>query len=642
MTYRLTSSIAIATALLIAGCATDSTVQTPGASTPPAGKPAVAPAPAEKPAAAPAPAKAQVASPAPAKAQVASPALLTPAEGAVVPTLSDGQKAYLALPRAERVKKFADPKFRPQMRALGYYPQPLELSWTNSAAVKAPVPNKVELFRATDGQCVFATNFTSDAAYGSILVDNLEIARPYEWKVTVGTASSTGHFTTEDIAPRLVRLPGVPNVRDLGGRVGLDGRRVKQGIVFRSAGLNDNASQTYYTPEELEKVNPGVAKRTHELTEGIAKWRAIEADIRTNALEVPIVPVSLSTNWTLFRPELNRTAFSTNAVPVLEKLASIPEEFMGAKAEPLVLKPGAAHKFEMASAKRPAIMMQEVESPDDGYIAISAGGDYWWEIRSNGEVALDLINVGNWRYPYTCSNYSVALPVRKGRNLVVATSFAGTGGWAWGWDVFKDNPSTLAANRARVLEKRREQVSGKVIKARIPGRNRLKGAALDYALNTMGIKSDIDLRSAGECWGMTGSPLGDTVKWFHYSSAAYGGMQTPFGKAAFTNVFNVFLDEKNYPIDFHCIAGQDRTGAVAFIINGLLGVEEEELFRDWESTGFWNPSPAFNHGRLFNYLYSGFNKWPGATINERLEAYVLSLGFTKDDIAKLREIMLEK
>ena len=610
--YKLLSATCLSV-LLVSGCATDSTV-----------------------------AKPQHTERQPSETKSASLTLLAPAENAVVPTLSDGQKAYLTLPRAERVKKFADPKYRPQMKALGYYPLPLELSWTNTTAVTVPSPQKVELFRATDGQCVFATNFVSDASYGSILVDNLEIARPYEWKVTVGKTTATGHFTTEDMAPRLIRLPGVPNVRDLGGRVGLDGRRVKQGIVYRSAGLNNNASATYYTPEELEKVNPKVAKRTKTLVDGIAKWRAIESEVKTNAAAMPVVPVSLSENWTLFRPVLKREAFPTNGVPALEKLVSIPGEFLGAKAEAIVMKPGDTHVFALATAKGPAIMMQEVESPEDGYIAITAGGDYWWEMRSNGEVALDLIEVGNWRYPYTAGNYNVALPVRKGKNLIVATAFAGTGGWSWGWGLFKDAASSLAGTRARVLEKWREQASGKVIKARITGANRLKGPHLDYALNTMGIKSDIDLRSDGECWGMKGSPLGDTVKWFHYSSGAYGGMQTEFGKTAFTNVFNVFLDEKNYPIDFHCIAGQDRTGAVAFIINGLLGVEEEELYRDWESTGFWNPSPSFNHERLFNHLYSGFKKWPGKTINERIEAYVLSLGFTKDDIAHLRDIMLEK
>ena len=598
--------------LLVAGCATDSTVSKP-----------------------------QHAEQQLSETKSAPLQLLTPAEGTVVPTLSDGQKAYLALPRKERVKKFADEKYRPKMKALGYYPQPLTLSWTNAAPEKAAA-HKVELFRATDGQCVFTTNFVSDAAYGSLLVDNLEIARPYEWRVTAGKASATGHFTTEDIAPRLVRLPGVPNVRDLGGRVGLDGRRVKQGIVYRSAGLNDNASTVYYKPEELLSKDPVLAARVKTINEEAEKWRALKAEVATNAAAMPVVPVTLTKNWTLFCPVLAKEAFPTNAAPLLEKLDALPDEFLGAKGIPFVLKPNHFHSFDMATAKGPAILMQEVESPADGYLAITAGGDYWWEIRSNGVVAFDLLTLGNWRSPYTPTNYHVALPVRKGRNLIVASIFTGSGGWAWGWGKFEDKPSVLAHDRVRFHEHLAQQGLDRVVKSRTPGKNRLKGAALDYALHTMGIKSDIDLRSDGECWGMKGSPLGDTVTWFHYSSGAYGGMQTSFGRGAFTNVFKVFLDEKNYPIDFHCIAGQDRTGAVAFIINGLLGVEEEELFRDWESTGFWNPSPTFNHKRLFDHLYAGFNKWPGKTINERIEAYVLSLGFTKADIEHLRDIMLEK
>ena len=177
--------------------------------------------------------------------------LLAPSEGAVVPTLGDGQKAYLALPRAERVKKFADPKYRAKMRSLGYYPKPLKLAWTNAAPSEAPSAYAVKVVRLTDKTVVFTTNFTSSVASGSLLVDNLEIARPYGWSVSANGRTTSGHFSTEDIAPRLVRLPGVPNVRDLGGRVGLDGRRVKQGLVYRTAGLNSNAPVEYYSTDEI-------------------------------------------------------------------------------------------------------------------------------------------------------------------------------------------------------------------------------------------------------------------------------------------------------------------------------------------------------------------------------------------------------
>ena len=90
-----------------------------------------------------------------------------------------------------------------------------------------------------------------------------------------------------------------------------------------------------------------------------------------------------------------------------------------------------------------------------------------------------------------------------------------------------------------------------------------------------------------------------------------------------------------------CISGQDRTGAVAFILNALLGVDEEELYRDWEATGFHNANTSFNHERKFNLLVRGFDRWPGDSINERVEAYVLSLGFTPVDLAAFRNLLLE-
>ena len=72
-----------------------------------------------------------------------------------------------------------------------------------------------------------------------------------------------------------------------------------------------------------------------------------------------------------------------------------------------------------------------------------------------------------------------------------------------------------------------------------------------------------------------------------------------------------------------------------------MTVEEEELWLDWEVTAFHNRSTDFNHEKLFNKLVRGFDRWPGETIHERVEAYVLDLGFTPEEIAKFRDIMLE-
>ena len=81
--------------------------------------------------------------------------LYAPASGATVPTLSDGQKAYLMLSREERVKKFASQAFRNEMKALGYYPKPIELAWSNAtASAKSPAQYTVEL-RQSGGKAHF-------------------------------------------------------------------------------------------------------------------------------------------------------------------------------------------------------------------------------------------------------------------------------------------------------------------------------------------------------------------------------------------------------------------------------------------------------------------------------------------------------
>ncbi len=339
--------------------------------------------------------------------------LTAPANNVVVPLLSQKQKSFIAMPRVERIAFFADREKRKEMVSYGYFPKTVTLSWNpigKNCTYTVMISEKPDMSEAV---CAMTTAT-------SLRLGNLKIARCYYWRVSDGKGvSRVAAFQTEDVAPRLLRIAGIPNVRDLGGRKTLDGRRVKQGMIYRNAGLNDNAS-----------------------------------------------------------------------------------------------------------------------------------GDK-------------------------------------------------------------------------------------------PGKVRFTARSQAYFVEDLGIKTDLDLRSDKECAGMTVSPAGDKVKWCHISSSQYQHMQGDFGRRAFQRDFRLFLDEKNYPIDFHCIAGQDRTGALAFILNGLLGVPEEELYLDWEVTGFWNSSTRFCHARLFDHLVAGFQKYEGNSINEKIEKYVLDNGFTQEDIARFRSIMLE-
>ena len=388
--------------------------------------------------------------------------LVSPANNAVVRQMHTVQREYAKAPWSTCEKCFDGAKNATKLRSRGSTPVPIKLKWKGDAK-----EYQVSVRRLPDGKVVL----DQTVATNCVEVDSLDIATEWEWTVSAGNDRLVSRFKTEDLLPRLVRMTGSNNCRDIGGRRGLDGRRIRQGLVYRTAGLNSNAPVEYYTTEEiLELEKKGELKKMGHT--GRALHRMLKAG---------------------------------------EKLSSNP----------------------------------------------------------------------------------------KKNRLVKRKRFA-------------------------------------------PGPRRYTDAEVARILKTYGIRSDIDLRSDDECYGMTGSPLGPSVTWFHYSYSAYSGAFTTNGMAVTKKVFDVFMDDNNYPIVFHCIGGADRTGTVAMLLEALLGVPEEELWRDYLTTGFVGVVSDANHKRLFGDAMKKLKEFPGETLADKAEAYFLKLGFTKDDVQRLRERLLEK
>ena len=178
------------------------------------------------------------------------------------------------------------------------------------------------------------------------------------------------------------------------------------------------------------------------------------------------------------------------------------------------------------------------------------------------------------------------------------------------------------------------------------GRNRLTVEDVDYLTGTLGIKTDLDLRSAREIADLAASPLGERVTFINHPSPAYAAIFSERGRKDMAGNFRVFCDRKNYPVYFHCIGGADRTGSLAYVINGVLGVSRHELETDWEAT-FYPSVPDENPDTKFwrreSHFSDGFAKYGDADTswNDRIVLYLRSCGITDEEIARFREIMLE-
>lgn len=110
------------------------------------------------------------------------------------------------------------------------------------------------------------------------------------------------------------------------------------------------------------------------------------------------------------------------------------------------------------------------------------------------------------------------------------------------------------------------------------------------------VKSEIDLRNSRDDGGQNTSILGDNANYLKAPLSQYSYILPSFslnGRTFDTNspaeikrIFDFLSDENNYPLFFHCNAGADRTGTLAFLILGSLGVSEDDLTRDFELTSF--------------------------------------------------------
>ena len=172
------------------------------------------------------------------------------------------------------------------------------------------------------------------------------------------------------------------------------------------------------------------------------------------------------------------------------------------------------------------------------------------------------------------------------------------------------------------------------------GDRRVTDAGISTLRDDFRIRTDLELRTPQETAGMAGTVLGPDVQWSCISFAAYDFIDNSVrGREPFAQIFRIFTKEENYPVLMHCSGGRDRTGTLAFLLNGLLGVPEDDLCRDWEASIFSDTGMKFTSDRI-QRLLDYLKKMPGETLKDRIEAYVRSCGITADEIAAFRALML--
>lgn len=164
------------------------------------------------------------------------------------------------------------------------------------------------------------------------------------------------------------------------------------------------------------------------------------------------------------------------------------------------------------------------------------------------------------------------------------------------------------------------------------------------------IKTEIDLRelasdtSVDEANGITSSPLGKKVK---YVSApmSYGGrdvFEVENNKASIKLFLETLSEESNYPIAFHCLRGTDRTGALAYAIGALVGMNKDDLMLDYLFSNFGAIGSVVRKFNIDSKYVEGIDNSEGSTMSEKAKNYLMSkVNVSEETLNKIINILVD-
>ena len=167
-----------------------------------------------------------------------------------------------------------------------------------------------------------------------------------------------------------------------------------------------------------------------------------------------------------------------------------------------------------------------------------------------------------------------------------------------------------------------------------------------------GIRAELDLREAEDV--PSSSYFGKDIR-FCAPGFEHGYRSMLRDRAAGVKECFEFVVQclrEDCPVYFHCAAGRDRTGTMAMLFLGVLGVSEGDIGKDFELTYFspedWSMyEGGYHHVRTAEGSYMAAIEYiwkvgaSGDDFQKRVENYLLTIGVSRDDIEDFRSMMLE-
>ena len=160
------------------------------------------------------------------------------------------------------------------------------------------------------------------------------------------------------------------------------------------------------------------------------------------------------------------------------------------------------------------------------------------------------------------------------------------------------------------------------------------------ALRLLGIKSELDFRTATEAGSRSSSVIGSGVLYYFRTLSGSKDFTSSECASSLKKIFAVLAKESNYPIYLHCMVGTDRTGLVCWLVNGLCGVSEDDLWRDYLLSNFATIGDKRKPSKIQDNYVDKLAAAPGNSYAEKVYNYLKNtVGIPAADLDAVIRIM---
>ncbi len=177
------------------------------------------------------------------------------------------------------------------------------------------------------------------------------------------------------------------------------------------------------------------------------------------------------------------------------------------------------------------------------------------------------------------------------------------------------------------------------------GKTSIAEAGVRTMLGTLKVKTEIDLRGGkndpDEYAPSVNKSVLDGVAYHHIGMDWEVSDMLIGNRKEIRSVFALLAQESNYPMFYHCSIGTDRTGLITYLLLGYLGVDEQDIYRDYLFSNFANIGGSRDLGGITTkYVATIKNKYGGKStpLSKKCRAALLDIGVEPAELEAISEI----